>query len=566
MRFVALAADFDGTLATDGVIDRATVAGLKRLREGGRELIMVTGRELPELLATCPHLELFSLVVSENGALLYWPADERMRLLAEPPPPDLVESLRQKHVTPLSVGHAIVATWHPHEQTVLDAIRKLGLEHQVIFNKGAVMILPPGINKASGLTAGLQELGLSAHNVVGVGDAENDHSFLSICECAVAVENALPILKQRADFVTAQPRGAGVVELIDEMIETDLRNREPLLRRHDILLGTRPSGRPMTLPSHDLVILIAGPSVSGKSTLALGLMERLTERGHQICVVDPEGDYEAFGEVKFEVKRVRQAAGRVVELLELPMRNVCVDLLGLSMAERPRFGADLLAGITELQRATARPHWLVLDEAHHFFPLESAAPPERPPGLVLVTVDIGSVSQAILNRVDVVIATGANADETMRTFYGAVDEAIPRMEHTDLEWGECLVSVRASRRPPFPVTIVPTRTKHRRHRRKYDVGNVGEGRGFTFKDHWGNDHGYAPNLSRFTELAIQVADESWFHHLHQGDYERWFREVIKDEDLANEAARIKTEVESGAPVDSRHLLRTAIVDRYAGPN
>ena len=48
----------------------------------------------------------------------------------------------------------------------------------MIFNKGAVMILPSGVNKATGLAAALEELGLSPHNVVGVGDAENDHAFL----------------------------------------------------------------------------------------------------------------------------------------------------------------------------------------------------------------------------------------------------------------------------------------------------------------------------------------------------------------------------------------------------
>ena len=72
----------------------------------------------------------------------------------------------------------IVATWEPHETVVLEAIHELGLELQIIFNKGAVMVLPSGVNKATGLAAALEELRLSAHNVVGIGDAENDHAFL----------------------------------------------------------------------------------------------------------------------------------------------------------------------------------------------------------------------------------------------------------------------------------------------------------------------------------------------------------------------------------------------------
>ncbi|HEV2729789.1 MAG TPA: HAD hydrolase family protein, partial [Terriglobales bacterium] len=62
-------------------------------------------------------------------------------------------------------------------------------------------------NKASGLKAALDELSLSFHNVVGIGDAENDHAFLAVCECGVAVANALPALKDRADIVTAGDHG-----------------------------------------------------------------------------------------------------------------------------------------------------------------------------------------------------------------------------------------------------------------------------------------------------------------------------------------------------------------------
>ena len=121
-------------------------------------------------------------------------------------------------------------------------IRELGLELQVIFNKGAVMVLPAGVNKASGLAAALEDLGLSPHNVVAIGDAENDHALLAMAECSAAVANALPMLKARADLVTAGDHGAGVVELIERLIEDDL--RDVMLRRDErqLLLGTRADG------------------------------------------------------------------------------------------------------------------------------------------------------------------------------------------------------------------------------------------------------------------------------------------------------------------------------------
>jgi hydroxymethylpyrimidine pyrophosphatase-like HAD family hydrolase len=120
----------------------------------------------------------------------------------------------------------IVATWTPHETEVLKTIREMGLELQVIFNKEAVMVLPVGVNKATGLSAALAAMGMSPHEVVGVGDAENDHAFLSICGCGAAVSNALPALKQRADLVTRGDRGAGVAELIEELVADDLQRLE----------------------------------------------------------------------------------------------------------------------------------------------------------------------------------------------------------------------------------------------------------------------------------------------------------------------------------------------------
>ncbi|MCA1854064.1 MAG: HAD-IIB family hydrolase, partial [Beggiatoa sp.] len=211
MRYFALATDYDGTLAHGGVVSAATVEALERFCETGRKLFLVTGRELPDLMRVFPRLDLFDRVVAENGALIYCPATREEQSLGEAPPDVFVNALRERDIAPLSVGRVIVATWHPNEERVLETIRDLGLELQVIFNKGAVMVLPSGINKATGLCAALTQLGLSPHNVVGIGDAENDHAFMQSCECAVAVENALPMVQERADYVTAADHGARVV-------------------------------------------------------------------------------------------------------------------------------------------------------------------------------------------------------------------------------------------------------------------------------------------------------------------------------------------------------------------
>jgi HAD superfamily hydrolase (TIGR01484 family) len=222
MRFRALATDYDGTIATDGHVDEPTLDALQRLRNAGYALILVTGRELPDLQHTFSDLDLFDLAVVENGALLHRLSDQSEQPLADPPPQALVDELLHRGVSPFSVGRSIVATWEPHEKTVLEIIRDLGLEYHVIFNKGAVMVLPSTVTKATGLKAALAELGIAPEQVVGVGDAENDHAFLDLCGFSVAVANAIPALAERVDWVTKKPRGAGVVELVERLLADDL--------------------------------------------------------------------------------------------------------------------------------------------------------------------------------------------------------------------------------------------------------------------------------------------------------------------------------------------------------
>jgi hydroxymethylpyrimidine pyrophosphatase-like HAD family hydrolase len=204
IRYYALATDYDGTLARHGQVDASTLNALERLKGTGRRLIMVTGRELDDLLRVFPEVSIFDRVVAENGALVYSPGTHQETLLGERPPQAYIDRLRERGAAGVSVGRIIVATWTPYETLALELIREMGLEHQVIFNKGAVMILPPGVNKATGLAAALKDLGLSPHNVVSVGDAENDHALLKLCECGVAVENAIP--HSRRKRILSPPR------------------------------------------------------------------------------------------------------------------------------------------------------------------------------------------------------------------------------------------------------------------------------------------------------------------------------------------------------------------------
>src|SRR5690349_10376364 len=274
MRYHLLATGYDGTLADDGKVAAETADALNDVRATGRQLVLVTGRELDDLMTVYPDLSIFERVVAENGALLYRPATKERRRLAEPPPPALLAALRRRGVSPLSSGDVIVATREPHETEVLESIRELGLELQVIFNKGAVMILPAGVNKATGLMAALEELKISPHNVVGVGDAENDHSFLKLCERSAAVGGSLPAVRDTADIALRGIAGEGVEELGAALVENDLANtRSP--DRERLTFGVDENGAPVTLEPYGDCILVCGASASGKSTVARRVIESL---------------------------------------------------------------------------------------------------------------------------------------------------------------------------------------------------------------------------------------------------------------------------------------------------
>lgn len=215
--FDALATDYDGTLAHDGVVEESTLDALRRAREGGLRLLMVTGRQVSDLLTTFAQPRLFDSVIAENGAVLYDPSNESLRVVGSAAPPALLARLAGNNV-PISVGHSIVATGEAYGHQVRDAIRELGLDWHVIFNKGSVMALPSDVSKATGLRAAISALHIAPERVVGIGDAENDHALLDTCGLAVAVANAVPSLKTMADVVTSGTCGAGVSEIIGRVL------------------------------------------------------------------------------------------------------------------------------------------------------------------------------------------------------------------------------------------------------------------------------------------------------------------------------------------------------------
>ena len=562
MWFAALATDYDGTLATDGVVTEASLAALTEFKKSGRRLLLVTGRRLVDLLEVFPEVNVFDIVVAENGAVLYVPSNKEVTAIAPSPPENLVKALQDIGVTPLEIGESIVATWLPNERLVLDAIHGLGLEHQVIFNKGAVMILPPGVNKATGLTAALRQLGLSEHNVVGVGDAQNDLAFLTACECSVAVDNALPSVKEVADIRTKQARGAGVEEILKKIIETDLQEFE--FSRHNILLGTDEAGKEVYINPRSSGLLIAGTSGSGKSTAVTGLLERLGQKSYQFALIDPEGDYEILeGAISVGNTQHAPTADEAAQHLKSSEGSVVINLLGLPLADRPDFLGNFFPRINSMRDNLGRPHWIAIDEAHHMLPrgenhILQAADADMT-GVILITVHPDELAVKALQSLDQVLIVGHQPKEMIASFAKTVGEKIDFPDEVDLAPGEGVFWQKSHlvRR----IKIAPPHTERRRHLRKYAEGDVGKEKSFYFKGADNKLNLRVQNLILFVQISEGLDDETWLYHLRQAEYSKWFATAIKDEELAEQTAAIE-EDNSLSPADSKTAIHNLIKARY----
>jgi hydroxymethylpyrimidine pyrophosphatase-like HAD family hydrolase len=200
MRLAALALDYDGTIARDGVLDPAVRDALHAARAAGVAVLLVTGRILADLRRVAGDLGLFDAVVAENGAVVHFPPSGRTLDLGQPPPASFLAGLAARGVD-ARAGTCVVEMDAAHGGAALALLRELELPLVVLFNRGRLMVLPQGISKASGLHEVLRTLRLSEHSAAAIGDAENDHALLEACELGAAVAWGSPALPAVADEV-----------------------------------------------------------------------------------------------------------------------------------------------------------------------------------------------------------------------------------------------------------------------------------------------------------------------------------------------------------------------------
>ena len=447
MTFRALACDYDGTLAAHDRLGADVIAALEQARARGIKLILVTGRTFFEIARVCERLDLFDVVVAENGGVLYMPGAAEIRDHGPAPPARLLGALDERAVA-VNAGRVILATTRDREDAVRDALATTGVQMDLVMNRAALMLVPVGISKGSGVRHAMHALKLSPHDVLAIGDAENDLDLFEVCGWTACPGDAVPEVKARVDWVLGGPNGAGVAAAI-----TASKSVLPMAasRRHELVIGwTTDTGAAMSVPDRGINVLIHGDHLSGKSWLAGLFVERLLDRRLSVCVIDPEGDYEVLADlpgVAWTQVRERRDCDAALERFERePAAAVILELSGVSQSDKERLVARTMDGLRRHRRLRGRPHWVVVDEAHYF--AAAVSPGDRWPGLddkgvCLVTYKSSLLPPATREAIDLfLLARTTVADElaALTRCRAAIDPAavlpeLPRREFVAVEVG-----------------------------------------------------------------------------------------------------------------------------------
>ncbi len=541
--FQVIALDLDGTLTSRGGLSSQALDAVHDARHKRLTVVLVTGRIGAEMQAEFPHIaDYFDALVLENGAVVV--VNGHACALAEPVDSVLDDTLAQRRV-PYRRGEVVVAIDGEHAATVVDAIGELELDCQIVRNRDALMVLPAGVTKGSGLNAVLSEINLSPHNAIAVGDAENDLSMFGVAELGVAVPNAVSSVLRHADLVLEDPDGAGVAGLLNGPYLTGARRFCP--RRRWVDIGTFDDQSPARIPGSQGRILVTGPTGSGKSYLVGLMAERWIQAHYCVLVIDPEGDHVQLQ----QLHGVRVVDGRdhlpgPIELVNSldPRTSLVVDMSGVAEPTKMEYLHRLRSTAEAHREQHGFPHWVIYDEAH-LLGTEEEAHWTRRGGYVLSSFAPASLPAHEIDDSDVLL-TLSDDDRA--------DMAPVRRAAVGFGCG-----------PPRAFGIADRQTEHVRHRRKYADVRLPNERRFYFHATEGQFVRPAATMEEFRTAISHLDQRTLQYHLDRGDFSRWLDGTIADKYFAKQVAAWEDEVSARHAADverMRDQLAHGIEERY----
>ncbi len=567
--FQAIAVDYDGTLTHSDRPTADVLAAIREQRERGRVVVLVTGRILSELRAVFPEVDgEFDAIVAENGAVLA--DDDGVHDLAPPVDPVLAQRLAHRDL-PVRQGRVLLACDAQHHRAVLEEIVRLRLGCQLVHNRAALMVLPNGVTKGTGLIQALGNLGISRHSTLAVGDAENDHHLLGVCELGVAVGDAVDALKRRADVVLDGADGAGVAELLRGPLVSGERWIAP--SNWALTLGYDDDGNEVQFPASQVNVLLVGASCAGKSYLVGSLVEQLVRLDYSVLVLDREGDHRSLtarrGILGVGGREPLPPPGQLADLLRHRFGSVVVDLSTLDDGAQHAY-VDAIAPVLLAQRAvTGLPHWLFFDEAHELLAdqhhwVEQLEAGDH--GYGCSSYRPGALPEGVRDACDLLVVTAGGTNERQESQRYAVAAAGWSEDRLAAllgdQRGRGVLIDRSGAAPPRAFTVAGRSTGHVRHWHKYIDGALPEPLRFYFTEV--GEGLVASNLREFHRHLGVCGRDALEAHAHRHDLSRWLREVLQDEDLAAVVSDAEHELRTGRlPAEHfRDAVRTAIEAQY----
>lgn len=536
MKLAAIAVDYDGTLTLNGRLSRTVVDAIGRARCNGVQVLLVTGRRIAHL-ASDTELAMFDAVVAENGAVLEFPATGRHVLVGHASSQAFVDELTRRGL-PCVRGECVIETDASIAGAVLDAVRALEQPYILAFNRGRLMVLPPGVAKSTGLQRALFELRTSIHNTIGIGDAENDHDLLDVCELGVAVAWGSPALRAIADEVI-EGEGPDAVAAYVQRISERPRLAVGRAGRHRVALGTLHNGDPVTLGIRGRTVIVAGEPGTGKSLLAGLLCEQFILQGYSLAILDPEGDYRSLESLPnvtiFGGDDPPPPPRQVLQALRHPGETIVIDLSRMGAREKQQYLRTILPVLATERRRTGLPHKIVVDEAHQFLTGRNTAALIDPElgGYVWVTYRVSQLDRAVCAQDAVRIVTRESEPSEIAALSRLCGLPLDPAALRSIDQADAVLLPGPDEAEGHMLRfrIGPRLTSHVRHRQKYFDMPVAEAQAFVFAG--GGVVG--PRVRSFQELVALLETEPAARlrgHCERHDFSRWVRDVFRDGLLA----------------------------------
>ena len=560
----AVATDFDGTLVMNQAKpSKDVLLSIENYRQAGGVVLLVTGRILKELYEVFPDvLQYFDAIVAENGCVIVTKSENRE--LVSPVENQLYLSLVKSGVN-IRKGQVILAGSSNDRISILEHIHRLGVDCQLVFNKGELMVLPSGVSKGTGLFEALGDIGVSHHSTLGVGDAENDHGLLDVCEVGVAVSNATLYLKSFADIVLELPNGRGMVNLFETLTKTNTPAMHSV--RWQLRLGETVNEDTAMLPSSQIDILICGESGSGKSYLTGLVAERLIGLGYCVLVVDPEGDHQDLGRLR-QVTVINCGSGtvspeRVVSTLTKRFASVVLDMSLMAKEERHLYLEKLASCVDKSRSVCGLPHWIIEDEAHDtstgLREKTSKLGGDKPSGKwghCLTTFRPDMLDPIAVEQMGAVILTGVGGGKSisskmldlLKGLSFVDDTQLNDIENSEANSSYLLVKPEIDSSTSFKVAARVT--THKRHTHKYTEASLPSERCFYFRNEKDQIVGLGSNLQSLVRILATCEPGVIRHHSKNHDISNWVKAVFQDKKLARKLAEVENQLNLGSiPVD-----------------